>query len=223
MNIGIIGSGHIGSILAELWTRHGHRVMISSRHPDKLDTLAQKIGPDCQRGSVEQAAQFGETVVLSIPLGQLESVISKTDKYLHGKVVIDTMNPCVERDGDQALDIITRNIASAVATQLKLSQSKVVRAFCSICFFDLKTLANRLPNTISVPFASDDESAKLIIMQLINDAGFQPYYLGPLHLSKPLDPGGKIFGKALTRSQIEDLLFYKEFTSKDNNIQKEFT
>jgi 8-hydroxy-5-deazaflavin:NADPH oxidoreductase len=34
MRIGVIGSGMIGSALAELWVKAGHEVTLSSRHPE---------------------------------------------------------------------------------------------------------------------------------------------------------------------------------------------
>ncbi len=214
MNIGIIGTGRIGSILAELWAGSGHQIMVSSKHPEKLDSLLKKCEPACRRGSVEEAAKFGETVVLSIPLGQLEQVIQKCGEFLENKVIIDTMNPVEERDGASAVEITRRNIASGVATQEKLPKSKVVRAFCSICHFDLESMSHRAAYAISVPFSSDNESAQKIAIQLINDAGFNPYFLGPLHQSKQMDPGGIIFGKALTQTQIKDLILYHEARSK---------
>jgi predicted dinucleotide-binding enzyme len=34
MNIGIVGSGKIGSVVGKLWARAGHQVRFSSRHAD---------------------------------------------------------------------------------------------------------------------------------------------------------------------------------------------
>jgi len=39
MNIGIIGSGHIGGVVGKLWARAGHKILFSSRHPETLDPL----------------------------------------------------------------------------------------------------------------------------------------------------------------------------------------
>ena len=43
--IGVIGAGNIGATLARLWVRAGHRVMLSSRHPEQLRGLAGELGP----------------------------------------------------------------------------------------------------------------------------------------------------------------------------------
>ena len=38
LKIGIIGAGKIGGTLGELWAKAGHRVYLSSRHPDRSRT-----------------------------------------------------------------------------------------------------------------------------------------------------------------------------------------
>ena len=35
--VGVIGSGHIGGTVGELWVKSGHEVLFSSRHPDELN------------------------------------------------------------------------------------------------------------------------------------------------------------------------------------------
>ncbi len=156
MKIGIIGTGRIGSVLAELWSKSGHDVMISSRHPQRLDSVIKKAGPTCRKGYIEEAAQYGEVVVLSIPLGQIEDIARKVNYYLSDKIVIDTMNPCAERDGAIASEVLQRNIPSGVATQERFPKAKVVRAFCSISSIDLIPMSYKVPDYISVPYSSDE-------------------------------------------------------------------
>lgn len=66
MKIGIIGAGHIGSTLAAHFASLGHEVAISnSRGPETLRDLE---GERVKATSVEEAASFGDLVVVSIPL-----------------------------------------------------------------------------------------------------------------------------------------------------------
>ncbi len=45
MNIGIIGTGSMGSGLGKIWAHKSHKVMLSyKRNPKKLQTLAESIG-----------------------------------------------------------------------------------------------------------------------------------------------------------------------------------
>src|SRR5262245_11265638 len=64
MKIGIIGTGEIGGTLAKLWTQAGHEVLISSRHPEKLQNLAKSLGPKAKVGTPREAAVFGDVVLV---------------------------------------------------------------------------------------------------------------------------------------------------------------
>ena len=64
VSIGIIGAGNIGGTLARLWTRAGHRVMLSSRHPNRLRGLAAELGPLASVGTPAEAAAFGDAVLV---------------------------------------------------------------------------------------------------------------------------------------------------------------
>jgi F420-dependent NADP oxidoreductase-like protein len=44
IKIGIIGAGHIGSTIGELWVKANHPVFFSSRHPEELKDLAARLG-----------------------------------------------------------------------------------------------------------------------------------------------------------------------------------
>ncbi len=207
MKIGIVGAGHIGGTLALLWAKSGHDIVVSSRHPDELDTLVKKAGSRCCYGTFEEAAKFGETVLLAIPLVGIVAVSSKIKRNLAKKVVLDAMNPFAERDGEIALDIINRKIASGQASQERFPSTKIVRAFSSIKYSDLQDFSNRTP-AIAVPYSTDFSDAKKTAEQLIYDAGFIPFDLGPLNHSKPVDPGGVLFGKALSEKQLVELLMH---------------
>ena len=68
MDIGIIGSGNIGANAARLFARAGHEVAISnSRGPESLQDLVDEIGQNARAATVEEAADFGEVVLVAIP------------------------------------------------------------------------------------------------------------------------------------------------------------
>jgi predicted dinucleotide-binding enzyme len=68
MEIGIIGAGMIGSTLAKLWVSAGHEVRLASRHPEHLQPLVAKLGKRASAGTPDEAANFGEVVLLTVPL-----------------------------------------------------------------------------------------------------------------------------------------------------------
>jgi 8-hydroxy-5-deazaflavin:NADPH oxidoreductase len=90
VRIGIIGSGHIGGMLARLFVNGGHEVAISnSRGPETLAGLVDELGDHAQALSAEDAERFGELVVVSVPLGRYREVPTGA---VEGKIVIDTNN-----------------------------------------------------------------------------------------------------------------------------------
>src|SRR5207245_8659130 len=67
LKIGSIGAGRMGGALGALFVKAGHPVMFSSRHPENIKPLAERLGPLAQVGTVEQAVAFGEGVVEVVP------------------------------------------------------------------------------------------------------------------------------------------------------------
>ena len=68
MRIGIIGAGKIGSTVGRLWVDAGHEVKFSSRHPEELQSMAGDLGPRASAGTPQEAAAFGEVVMVTVPL-----------------------------------------------------------------------------------------------------------------------------------------------------------
>ena len=68
MRIGIIGAGMIGATMAKLWSEAGHDVRVASRHPEQLRALIERLGERVSAGSAQEAAVFGQVVMLTVPL-----------------------------------------------------------------------------------------------------------------------------------------------------------
>jgi len=94
MNIGIIGSGKVGVGWGNLWARHGHAVCFSdSRDPETLDAAAQAAGPNAATCSPEEAAQFGDVVLLALPWALAPSVVMAVRDALEGKTLLTSVVP----------------------------------------------------------------------------------------------------------------------------------
>src|SRR5689334_5117428 len=147
--IGIIGAGHIGGTLAELWVKAGHPVIISSRHPDELKPLAEKLGPLCTVGTVQEAASQGDVILISVPYSALPQIGKDYAKELKDKVVLDTGNPYPQRDGEMAND--ARKRGTGVTSSEYLPGVKLVRAFNALRYQDLKSESNRKGEKVAIP------------------------------------------------------------------------
>jgi len=177
--IGIIGAGNIGSQLARLAVQHGHQVVIAnSRGPETLADLVAELGVGARAATRDEAAAAGEIVVVTTPLAAIETIPVEP---LEGKVVIDTNNYYPQRDGHiQALDDETTTTAELL--QDHLPGARVVKAFNHIGAADLTGHATPAgtPDRRALVVAGDDDAAKAVVADLIDEFGFDVVDAGPL-------------------------------------------
>ena len=102
MRIGIVGAGMIGSTLAKLWVDAGHDVRMASRHPEELQPVVERLGERASAGAPQDAATFGEVVLLTVPVKAVPDLVRDLAPWLAGKVVLDTGNAYERRDGPAA-------------------------------------------------------------------------------------------------------------------------
>jgi len=136
MKIGVIGAGHIGATLARHFARAGHQVGLSnSRGRGSLEPLVRFIGPNACAMTVEEAARFGEVVLLAVPWRKPEAF--PPAELLIGKVVIDAMNP-YGADGE-VIDLGEDTSSEQVAR--RLPGARIVKAFNTMYYHTLATEA----------------------------------------------------------------------------------
>jgi 8-hydroxy-5-deazaflavin:NADPH oxidoreductase len=204
MKIGIIGSGKIGGTLGELWVKAGHEVFFSSRHPDELQGLVKRLGSKAHAGMPREAAKFGEVVLISVPYGALPQIGKDLAAELSGKVVIETGNPVPRRDGPMAEP--ARAKGTGVASAEFLPGTRLVRAFNTVEYEDLRSNAHRAGERVAIPLAGDDKAALEIASRLVEDAGFEPVVVGSLARAKDFDTGTPVYRKALTARELRQSL-----------------
>jgi predicted dinucleotide-binding enzyme len=204
VRIGIIGTGKIGGTLAELWVRSGHEVMISSRHPEQLKSLADKLGPKAHVGTPAEAAAFGPVVLISVPYAATPQVGRDYAKALAGKVVLDTGNPYPNRDGPMADQ--ARAKGAGLSSREFLPGTRLVRAFNAISYVALHDESNRAGEKIGIPIAADDTDALNVASGLVRDAGFDPVVVGDLAQAKRFDVGTNVYVKLMTAKELKAAL-----------------
>ena len=202
LRIGIVGTGRIGGALAELWA--GHQLVISSRHPERLEALANRLGAQVRTGTPVQAAAFGEVVLVSVPYGALPQVGRDLAHLITGKVVLETGNPFPGRDGDMAH--LARAKGAGLASAAYLPGARLVRAFTSIPHQRLRSEAHRAGERVAVALAGDDRDALATARRLVEDAGFDAVIVGPLADARKFDVGSEVFGRAMTAAELRRTL-----------------
>ena len=196
MKIGIIGAGMIGATTARLVARSGHEVAIANtRGPASLAELVHEIGPRARAATVDDAAAFGEIVLLAIPLGQYGTLPAER---VAGKIVVDAMNYYPQRDGELMLDGLT----SSELVARHLSGARLIKAFNTMYFQSLATRGDPgapLDERLALFLAGDDAAAKAEVARLIEQIGFAPVDTGSLREGgRKQQPGTPIYNVPLT-------------------------
>jgi predicted dinucleotide-binding enzyme len=190
--IGLVGSGRVGGALGGVWARAGHEVMFSSRNIEHDQALAAKLGPNARAGTPREAATFGEVLMISVPYRALPELGKDLAHLIKGKVVIDTCNPFVSRDGEIAT--WAREKGAGLASAELLPGARIVRAFNAIGHTRMGA-AHEQPGRIGMPIAGDDAQAVAVASRLIRDIGYEPVLIGGLAMGKHLVPGTPLAGE----------------------------
>jgi len=175
------GTGNEGGGLALRWAKAGHPVVIGSRDRDKAGAaaaeIAAKTGGEATGGTMLEAAQAGEIVVLSVPFAAQQATATAVAGALAGKILVDVTVPLVPPrvgrvqlpEGGSAVEALQQVLGEGV---------KVVSAFQNISAHHLAHLDAEVECDVLV--CSDDREAAAEVIGLANAAGLAAWDAGPL-------------------------------------------
>jgi len=190
MKVGILGSGDVGKALARGFASRNHEVMISSREPERLQEFIAEQKERVHSGTFEEAAKFGEVVVIATLFSGTKSAIDLAGpSNFSGKPVIDCTNPLKFEEGKLPELSIGFDNSAGEEVQRWLPDAKVVKAFNIIgnqFMVDPKFPGG--PPTMFI--AGNDDGAKKTVAQLIESLGWQSAVadLGAIEESRYLEP-----------------------------------
>ena len=190
MNIAVIGTGRIGTALAEAWKQAGHRVSFGSRSGrTPIDGLLVAAPGD--------AADAAEVVVFAIPGAAMAETVAGLD--LAGKLVIDCTN-----GGDSAEGPTVEMIAA------RAPSATVVKAFNTLGVenFRAPQFAGGRPDLL---YVSSDDSRGESVETLISEVGLNPVRVGDLASASVLDAATRfwfalagVFGRHVAYSLLRE-------------------
>ena len=187
MKVGVLGSGAVGKVLAAGFLSLGHEAKIGSREPDKLSDWVKGAGKGASAGTFEEAARFGDLIVLATLGAGAENAIRLAGaKNFAGKVIIDATNPLDFSKGMAQLYVgHTDSLGEQV--QRWLPDARVVKAF--------NTVGN--PHMIKPKFpggppdmfiCGNDDAAKTLVSQICEQFGWGVVDIGGIEGSRHLEP-----------------------------------
>jgi predicted dinucleotide-binding enzyme len=199
MKIGIIGSGNIGATAARLFVKAGHEVALSNRRgPETLRELVAELGEKARALTVEEAARFGDVLLVAIPLGNYRELPAAA---FYGKVTIDAGNYYPERDG-QIEELDSGETTSSELMSEHLKGARLVKGFNTIYYVHLASHGNTslpLEERRAIFIAGDDSEAKEMVAKLIEEIGFAAVDMGFLSEGgRRQQPGTAVYNQELT-------------------------
>jgi 8-hydroxy-5-deazaflavin:NADPH oxidoreductase len=196
MQIAILGSGNIGGNAARAFARAGHRVRIAnSRGPESLKALVAEIGPNAEASTAQDAVDASDLVMIAVPWTKREEALGEIEGW-DEKIVIDAMNPYTE-------DFEIEDLGSKTSTEFiraLVPGARIVKAFNTIFY---KRLASEgkpkgEKDRLAIPVAADDPAAKRVVMDLIDEIGFDPVDNGGLiEGGRKQQPGSPIYNQPI--------------------------
>jgi predicted dinucleotide-binding enzyme len=192
MKIGIIGAGNIGGTLTRRLAALGHEVSVAnSRGPETLRDLAAETGASAV--SVTDAAREKDLVIVTIPEKNVPDLPEDLFADTGDVIVVDTGNYYPQqRDGRIAA--IEDGMAESRWVEQQLGRA-VIKAFNNIYADHLRDNGRPAgtPGRIALPVAGDDDSAKAVVMHLIDELGFDAVDAGSLDQSWRQQPGTPVY------------------------------
>ena len=186
--IGILGSGQVAQTLAAGFIRHGYEVMVGSRDTSKLDAWQHK-NSQAQLGSFQDAARFGENIVLAVKGSAAESLVKTLSPHLAGKVVLDTTNPIADSPPDNGVLKYFTTLDSSLMEKLQaiVPGANFVKVFSIV---GNKLMVNpMLPGGRATMFiCGNSEEAKKEVTRILDQFGWDSEDMGRIEAARAIEP-----------------------------------
>ena len=186
MKLGVIGSGNIGKSIGSWAAKVGYEVTFAAKNEAVAKAAAQAAGHGAKAASVRGAVEAADLVLLAVPYGAVEEVLTEIRPLLRGKTVIDATN-ALSADFSSLMLGFTTSAAEEIAKLVP--DAHVVKAFNTVF---AQVYASQNPKiqgkAISVFVAGDNKEATEKVQTLITKMGFDVVNAGPLKSARNIEP-----------------------------------
>ena len=176
-DIGILGTGRMGTRLAAMFAAAGRRVILGSRRPQRAAEVVREIGvPGIVPGSYADAAAARAVLPAAFIRDGLFDILDEHRASLVDKLLIDISNPFNE---DYSDFITPWDSSGAEELQRLFPEAKVVGAFKNVYWavFDKPLFAGVRSDVL---VTGDDPAAKQVFFELSDGTPFRYLDAGPL-------------------------------------------
>jgi 8-hydroxy-5-deazaflavin:NADPH oxidoreductase len=190
MNVGILGSGVVGQTLGSGFIKHGHQVKIGTSNASKLNDWLKNAGSNASVGSFEEAAEFGDIVILAVKGTAALSVLEKAgSKNLANKTIFDTTNPIADAPPVNGVLQFYTDINSSLMEMLqsKFTDANFVKAFSCVgnALMVNPDLGGQKPTMF---IAGNNEKAKSDVKNILHTFGWEIEDMGNVEAARAIEP-----------------------------------
>jgi predicted dinucleotide-binding enzyme len=201
----IFGAGRVGTALARALVASGHEVrVVGSGDSESIRLIVDVLAPGARAMTPTEAVAGADVIIVAIPLHKIDTL---DPAVLDGAIVVDVMNFWAPIDGDLP-EFADSTEGTSPRIAARWPGARVVKAFNHIGYHDIEGDRQPAgsPERRALAVSSDDHEAAATVMSLVDDAGFDALYAGPLSTGVALEAGGEIFGVRLGRDELARLL-----------------
>jgi predicted dinucleotide-binding enzyme len=190
MKIGIIGSGEVGQTLGTGFLTEGFEVKLGSRNPLKDEVKKWETeNPGAKTGTFEEAAEFGELLVLAIAAHSVFQAVEAAGlKNLESKIIIDVTNPIAPAPPEKGVLKLTTSDRSIMEDlQMLVPKAKFVKAFNSVgSGLMYKPFFKEGRPTMFI--CGNDEYAKKQVTRILDLFGWETEDMGFAESARAIEP-----------------------------------
>ncbi len=187
--IGIIGSGIVAKILGSGLMKHGYKVKLGTRTPEKLAEWKTNEGKGAEVGTFMEAAAFGEIVILAVNGGAARAALELAGaENLKNKTVIDTTNPIANTVPENGVLKFFTTLDESLMEQLQnaFPDANFVKAFS--CVGNAFMIDPKFESKPSMFICGNNENAKLEVTQILEKVGWETADFGKVQSARAIEP-----------------------------------
>ena len=182
--IGVLGTGRMGSRLAAMFANAGRRVILGSRNSERATAVVDALNiPTLRAGSYVEAVSAPAILPAVFIRDGLFDVLDRHGGALAGKLLIDISNPF---NADYSDFVTSWNNSGAEELQRRFPQARVVGAFKNVFWevFDQPNFGDTLSDVL---VTGDNGTAKARFFSLATGTPFRYLDAGPLIHSRTVE------------------------------------
>jgi predicted dinucleotide-binding enzyme len=182
--IGVLGTGKMGSRLAAMFARAGRRVLLGSRDRERSASLAAALDLPALRGGTYAEALEAPAILPAVFIRDgLFDLLDRNCGRLAGKLLIDISNPF---NADYSDFTTAWDTSAAEEIQHRFCQTRVVGAYKNVFWevFDHPQFGAELSDVL---ITGDDARAKAAFLRLSEGTPFRYLDAGPLIASRTVE------------------------------------